>query len=203
MNVKMFFAGFVFFFLFAASSFGQSGTYRVDTEKSVLSWEGHRFFGGKHTGTIDLQSGTLQVSDGKLSGGTFAIDMNSIKVTDIQGDPAQRLAAHLKTEDFFDAANHPQATFQLKHIDYADEKRAALVGDITIRGITQQISFPAEITIEGTQVHAVGNGIRVDRTVHESHYGSVKFFRDLGRKIVHDEFVLNVELVAEAVSGNE
>lgn len=183
--------------LFVSSAFGQSDTYRVDVEKSVLSWEGHRFFGGMHTGNIDLRDGALQVAADKLTGGSFRIDMNSIVVTDVQGDPAERLAAHLKTEDFFDAGNHPVATFRLKHIDYAGDRRAAIVGDITIRGITQQISFPAEIAINDGKLHAVAAGIRVDRTVHGSQYGSVSFFRDLGRKIVNDEFVLNVELFAK------
>lgn len=180
----------------ATLSLAQSLTYQVDVEKSKLDWEGHRFFGGMHTGNINLYTGKLSVLDGKLNAGVFQIDMNSIEVTDISGEPAERLTAHLKTDDFFDVEKFPYANFRLKHIDYADDKRAAIVGEISIRGITQQISFPAEITIEGDQLHAVARGIRVDRTVHDSQYGSINFFRDLGRKIVHNEFVLNVELFA-------
>lgn len=172
----------------------QRATYRIDTGKSVLDWEGHRFFGGMHTGTIQLASGTVKAEAGRLVGGDFVINMNSIKVTDIEGEAAERLATHLKTEDFFDAVNFPQAQLKLKHIDYASDNLAAVVADITIRGISQQISFPATIMVTDGTFHAVAKGIRVDRTVHGSKYGSISFFRDLGRKLVADEIVLNVEI---------
>lgn len=196
MNFKAVFLTILSTVCVATLTLAQSLIYQVDVDKSKLDWEGHRFFGGMHTGNIDLHQGSLNVSDGKLSSGVFQIDMNSMVVTDIEGEPAERLAAHLKTDDFFDSEKHPYATFRLKHIDYAGDKLAAIVGDISIRGITQQISFPAEITIEGDQLRAVARGIRVDRTVHDSQYGSINFFRDLGRKIVHNEFILNVELFA-------
>lgn len=196
MNFKAVFLTILSTVCVATLTLAQSLIYQVDVDKSKLDWEGHRFFGGMHTGNIDLHQGSLNVSDGKLSSGVFQIDMNSMVVTDIEGEPAERLAAHLKTDDFFDSEKHPYATFRLKHIDYAGDKLAAIVGDISIRGITQQISFPAEITIEGDQLRAVARGIRVDRTVHDSQYGSINFFRDLGRKIVHNEFILNVEIFA-------
>lgn len=172
----------------------EGNAFKIDTKKSVLDWEGHRFFGGMHTGNISLASGSVQVESGRLVGGTFLIDMNSIKVTDIEGEAAERLTAHLKTEDFFDAANFPQAQLKLNHIDYASDNLAAVVAEITIRGISQQISFPATIHVEDQTFHAVAKGIRVDRTVHGSKYGSIHFFRDLGRKLVADEIVLNVEI---------
>jgi len=175
-------------------AYAQDQKLVIDPQKSTLNWEGHRFFGGKHTGTIKLVKGEGLIADGKLTGGEFLIDMNSIQVTDLEGETAERLATHLKTDDFFDAGNFPQATFRLKYIDYASENLVAIVGEIVIRGIAQQISFPAEISFANGQFHAKAQGIRVDRTVHDSKYGSIKFFRDLGRKIVHDEFVIDLEL---------
>lgn len=175
-------------------AFSQNKKLVIDAQKSTLNWEGHRFFGGMHTGTINLLKGEGRLSEGKLSSGEFTIDMNSIQVTDLQGETAERLATHLKTADFFDTGKHPVATFRLKHLDYAGENLAAVVGDIVIRGIVQQISFPAEIKVEDGTFHASAKWIRVDRTIHDSQYGSIKFFRDLGRKIVHDEFIIHLEL---------
>lgn len=176
------------------NGYSQQTNLVIDPQKSTLSWEGHRFFGGNHTGTINLIEGKGQLLDGKLIGGEFIIDMNSIQVTDLEGETAERLATHLKTPDFFDAGNYPQAIFRLKHIDYAGENLAAVVGEIVIRGIAQQISFPANINVKEGTFHASAKGVRVDRTVHDSQYGSIKFFRDLGRKIVHDEFIVHFEI---------
>lgn len=171
-----------------------TGSVKIDVSKSKLDWEGHRFYGGKHTGNISLSGGEIQVEEGKLIGGEFIIDMNSIQVTDIEGEPAERLTAHLKTEDFFDASNFPKATLKIKYVDYASDELAAVVAEITIRGVSQQISFPATIHINDKSFHAIAEGIRVDRTVHGSKYGSIQFFRGLGRKLVADEILLNVEI---------
>lgn len=170
--------------------------YTLDRASSAISWEGHKFFGGKHTGTISLLEGTFEVSEGKLVGGQFRIDMNSIRVTDLQGETAEKLAAHLKTDDFFDAAKHPVATFTITNVDYAGEKQAAIVGDLTLRGITQELVFLAAIEVDGGTLQATASGVRVDRTVHDAKYGSARFFRDLGRKIVSDEFTLDIQVKA-------
>ena len=71
-----------------------------------------------------------------------------------------------------------------------------MVGDLTIRGITQPVVFRATIDIAGNQLHAVAPEIRVDRTVHEAKYASVRFFRGLGRKIIEDDFTLALEIYA-------
>ncbi|HWK58478.1 MAG TPA: YceI family protein [Parapedobacter sp.] len=188
---------FAVFFLLVSFKPHELAQYKVDITRSALSWEGHKFFGGKHAGTIELLNGTFEVADNKLTGGTFAIDMNSIRVTDLTGETAEKLANHLKTDDFFDAVNFPQATFVIKRVEYADEQRAAVLGELTIRGIAQELAFPATITITDGKLNASASNIRVDRTVHDAKYGSVRFFRDLGRKIVSDEFTLNLEIQAE------
>lgn len=172
-------------------------TYILDKASSSIHWEGHKFFGGNHTGTIDITDGTFEVRDGKLVGGQFTIDMNSIRVTDLEGDAASRLAAHLKTDDFFDAANHPRASFVISRVEYAGAKQAAVVGDLTLRGISQELVFLAEIDVEANTLRAVASGVRVDRTVHDAKYGSVRFFSDLGRKIVSDEFTLDIKVNAK------
>lgn len=186
----------VSFTAFGFSSGTDVESYTLDRASSTISWEGHKFFGGKHTGTISLIGGEFDVYEGKLTGGQFTIDMNSIKVTDLQGETAEKLAAHLKTDDFFDAVNHPTATFTITNVDYATATQAAVVGDLMLRGIKQELVFLAEIDIQAGVLQAKASGVRVDRTVHDAHYGSARFFRDLGRKIVSDEFTLDIQVKA-------
>lgn len=187
----------VLFFIFVSFKPLSFSDYRIDIQRSSVSWEGHKFFGGKHTGTIDLRSGKCIVAGNKLKGGHFTIDMNSIKVTDLSGETAEKLASHLKTADFFDASTYPEATFVIKHVEYSNNRDAAIVGDLTIRGIAQEIVFLATIDIDDNQLKAVAPEIRVDRTIHEAKYGSVRFFQGMGRKIVSDEFTLALEIQAE------
>lgn len=199
MNIRLTSAIVILTLFFVFVSFKPAGfsDYRVDIQRSSLIWEGHKFFGGKHTGTINLRSGKCIVEGNKLKGGHFTIDMNSIKVTDLSGDTADKLADHLKTADFFDASSFPEATFLIKHVEYSNDRDAAIVGDLTIRGIAQEVVFLATVDIDGNQLKAVVPEIRVDRTIHEAKYGSVRFFQGMGRKIVSDEFTLALEIQAE------
>lgn len=170
--------------------------YQLKTEQSAIAWEGHKFFGGNHTGSIALQSGELAISEGKIVGGSFIIDMNSIVVTDLQGETAVKLADHLKNEDFFDAGNFPTATFVLKKVEYANPTKAAVLGELTIRGTKQEVAFVADIQAEDDTIHATAKDVRVDRTIHGSKYGSIRFFDNLGRKIVNDVFTITVNITA-------
>lgn len=185
------------FLSFITVGHAQHGTdkYQVKTDQSSIAWEGHKFFGGKHTGNINIQSGELSVSNGKITGGSFIIDMNSIVVTDLQGETAVKLSNHLKTQDFFDAGSFPTASFVIKKIEYAKDK-AAVMGELTLRNTKQEITFLADVQSEGNTIRATAKDVRVDRTVHGSQYGSFRFFDNLGRKIVNDVFTLNVEIVA-------
>jgi polyisoprenoid-binding protein YceI len=174
--------------------YAQNQQVKVDVLNSQVDWEGQRFFGGGHTGTIALKSGVLELKDGKVVSGEFSINMESIQVTDLEGETAKRLEDHLKTADFFDVGKFPIALFRIKQIDYANDNLAAVVGEIVIRGIAQRIAFPAEIEVKDGVFSASAKGIRVDRTLHDSQYGSLKFFKDLGRKVVHDEFLIHLNL---------
>ncbi len=174
--------------------YAQNQQVKVDVLNSQVDWEGQRFFGGGHTGTITLKSGVLELKDGKVVSGEFSINMESIQVTDLEGETAKRLEDHLKTADFFDVGKFPIALFRIKQIDYANDNLAAVVGEIVIRGIAQRIAFPAEIEVKDGVFSASAKGIRVDRTLHDSQYGSLKFFKDLGRKVVHDEFLIHLNL---------
>ena len=73
---------------------------KINTEKSVVTWKGYKVT-GEHTGTIAIKNGELNFDDGQLTGGSFEIDMTSIKCTDLEGEWAGKLEGHLKSPDFF------------------------------------------------------------------------------------------------------
>lgn len=52
--------------------------------------------------------------------------------------------AHLKSPDFFDAASFPAITFRSTRIAPKGGNEFDLIGDLTIRGITKQVTLAAE-----------------------------------------------------------
>lgn len=167
----------------------------VDVEKSNITWVGKKVT-GQHHGSIKLKEGTLTMVDGKLSGGSFVIDMTSISNLDMAGKSgAAKLEGHLKSEDFFHVAEHPTATMTISNIVYRGTEGSYKVsGDLTIKGITKPVKFNTQIAEENGMQVATAD-ITVDRSDYNVRYGSGSFFDNLGDKTIYDEFELSVKLV--------
>jgi polyisoprenoid-binding protein YceI len=164
-------------------------TYKIDTEKSKLTWLGKKVT-GQHTGGINLAEGNLIVKSKRVTGGSFVIDMTSI--TDV--DKSERLVSHLKSDDFFSTEKNPKASFVITSIT-GDKEQYMVKGNLSIKGITNQVEFPATIQMNGKQITAKAK-ILVDRTKFDIKFRSGNFFENLGDKVIEDNFELNVELVA-------
>ena len=137
-------------------------------EGSYLKWRGFKsFVASEHVGTIGVQSGTFAVSEDKLVGGTFTIDMNSISNEDIE-DEGKRgyLEGHLKSQDFFFVDSFPTAVFEIVEVreEATEETSSVVVGNLTIRGITNSIEFPANVTVEEGTVQFTAPTFTIDRT---------------------------------------
>jgi len=148
------------------STEARGSTLAIDTAASTLRWHGKKV-SGEHYGEIAITTGNLIVSDeGKLTGGNFIVDMNSIDVQDIQGEFRDKLTGHLESDDFFDVANHPTATFEITDVqDGATANNHVISGNLTIRGVTKNITFNAEtteLTSESVKANADFNIARED-----------------------------------------
>lgn len=169
--------------------------YKVDLSQSKVNWTGRKIT-GEHSGTIQLTEGKLILDGDKLSGGSFTIDMASIKNTDITDvESSQDLTGHLKSEDFFATEKYPEARFVITKVSPSANKLSQITGNLTIKGITKEVQFPATIQAEGDKIKATAK-IVVDRTLYDIRYGSGSFFDDLGDKAIDNNFELNVALVA-------
>lgn len=163
------------------------GEYTANASESTLEWEGEKVV-GKHDGTINLQSGSLTVVDGQVTAGEAVIDMTSIVCTDLEGDSKASLEDHLKSDDFFGVEAHPTATFS-----FTSFEGGILTGNLTLKGVTKELSFPAEMHAEDGGIHLEGTAT-IDRTEFDIKFGSGKFFENLGDKAIDDEFTLELDV---------
>jgi len=181
----------------AATAVMVSGTYTVEPS-SVVEWVGKKPT-GQHTGTIGLQSGSLTIDNGKVTG-DFTIDMNSITVTDItEADGKLDLEAHLKgtgkedgADHFFNVKTYPTGTFKLTSFDGAN-----VTGDLTLKGKTKTISFPATLTITDNEVTLESKPFEINRVDFGVNYASKSVFGDLKDKFINDEIELVVKVKAK------
>lgn len=174
--------------------------YNVDTAASKITWKGSKPL-GTHNGTIDLTSGSLMVTGEEIEAGKFTIDMNTITDLDLEGDMKASLEDHLKGTvegkegDFFNVNEYPTSTFQLTGITTTDGK-TMVSGNLTIKDKTNNISFPAVITMNENSMTLISETFTIDRTKWGVNYGSKTVFDNLGDKFISDDVELTVSLVA-------
>lgn len=183
------------------------GVFVADTAKSLLRWEGRKtlILNYKDTGVIKLQSGQIKIENGRVSGGEFTMDMTSIATekTSIGADE-DLLTRHLKSPDFFDAEKFSTSRLVLtavtKDVADASGNKYRISGELTIKGITQPIVFPAEIYRSGSALKALAR-LELDRTKWEVRFGSGKFFQNLGNSLIDDNFTVELSLLMEPVKA--
>jgi polyisoprenoid-binding protein YceI len=133
-----------------ATPAGATRTYAISPDTSTIEFVGSKVT-GSHNGGFKKFEGQIAVADGRLAntGSKVVIDTTSIWADN------DRLTGHLKSPDFFNVAAMPTATFETTAV--ADQGTNTLVtGNLTLHGVTKQISFPAkvQVTDEGVNLNS-------------------------------------------------
>lgn len=171
--------------------------YKVDPAKSTLKWTGKKVT-GEHFGKVTLKEGSFSVDGAKLVSGSFVADLNSLTVEDLTDKEFNgKLVGHLKSDDFFSVEKHPTASFVLTSAKATGAGKYDVTGNLTIKGITKPVTFPATVTVTGKGAEAAGT-ITVDRAKYDMKFRSKSFFdtKELGDKLIYDDFTIDVKLVA-------
>ena len=160
----------------------------VKIKDSALTWVGSKVT-GSHEGTINLKSGFLTLDNNDLVGGEFVIDMTTIVCTDLSGKGKASIEGHLKSDDFFSVDKFPTASLTILNVKKKSLGQYQVAANITIKGITQEIMFDAEIKEKIAKAKLV-----LDRTEFGIIYKSGNFFEELADKAIYDEFEMSIEL---------
>lgn len=176
------------------------GSYTVAPEESSIAWSAGKplIAGYVHTGTLNVASGTIEVGDATASG-SFVIDMASVKVTSLGGGKEGResqLEAHLKRDDFFGTEEYPTGTFTITSVVPTEgENQYTVTGNLTLKDVTNEVSFVANIYEEEGQLHAHAD-FAIDRTKWGITFASASVFDNLANNAIGDEVNLSLKLIA-------
>jgi len=178
-----------------------SRVYALNPTESVIHWTG-RNNNGNHIGTLGLSAGEFDVT-GDDPAASFTIDMTTIRNTNLEGDELHPvLESHLHSDDFFFTNLFPEATFNTTRIRLVEEGEATrpnamMQGELAIRGLSNEIAFPAHIrNIEDNKLAIIAN-LDFDRTQWGIIYGSSRFFQHLSYHVVFDFISVDFRLVLE------
>jgi len=181
----------------------ESVAYPLDLTNSKMFWLGKKVT-GQHDGTINVSTGEIMVKNDTVTGGNFSFDMNSIVVLDLTDEKMNaKLTGHLKSADFFNVDSFATATFEITAAEMisnpTDSNNYNISGNLTIKGITNNISFPVMVVAKEGMVNTKAT-IMIDRTLWDIRYGSGKFFNNLGDKMINDEFEVKIDILAKKAS---
>lgn len=176
--------------------------YKADLAQSKIEWIGTKPV-GKHHGTLMVKEGTVTVADNAIKGGSFVIDIKSLKPDDQDSTGNAKLQGHLLSPDFFDADKFPNATFTITEVKAGVDPSLAkdlvmkdathtITGNLTLKDVTKSVSFPAKVSVTDASVTADAN-FNIDRTQWNMAYGSDK---SLGDKFIDPRVNLALHLVA-------
>ncbi len=144
----------------------------------------------KFTGTLDLDEQDFTKS--RIAG--------EIETASIDTGVEQR-DEHLRSADFFDAANHPLIRFESRRIEHVGGSDYKIVGDLTIRGTTREIVLDAEYG--GTLKNPYGmtvTGVSATATLDRKDFGLVwNAVLEAGGLTVADKVKLELEFEAVQV----
>ncbi len=178
-----------------------AAAYKLQPQLSTLGWEGKAVTHG-HNGTMQFADGELLVKGNAVVGGTATVNMKTLVATDIKdAENHGKFVGHMSSDDFFGVATYPTSTFKIVSVTpikgaAKTADNATIAGDMTIKGVTQRISFPAKVGVKAGVAAATGK-VTIDRTKFGLKYGSKSFFESIGDKAIYDTFDLVFNIIAK------
>lgn len=127
-----------------ALTFAEPTAWVIDPSHSQVGFAVKHLVVSTVRGEFGSYSGKIQLDDSDVTKSSVeaAIDVNSIDTRVADRD------AHLKSPEFFDAANHPQMTFKSTRVKQAGKDRLEVAGDLTLRGVTKPVTLAVVTTPE-------------------------------------------------------
>ncbi len=199
--------------------------YAINLSESSVSWIGSKPT-GKHDGTIPITEGKLDIEGDQIIGGNIILAVSDIQNNDLAEKPDMqaKLVGHLKSADFFDTENHPTASFTITEVsaynpeeveqakeefesEYkpasSDEYRVKtpthkVTGNLTMRGKTLSISFPANVQLENGKLMARAK-FNIDRSLWDLKYQDEASVVDKAKdKFIYNTVNVGFNIVADA-----
>jgi polyisoprenoid-binding protein YceI len=171
--------------------------WAIDPTHSEIHFKVKHLVISNVTGSFDKFEGLVYSSNDDFSDleAEFSADVDSVNTNMADRD------AHLKSADFFDAANHPKLTFKSKSVKKTGDAEYVLKGDLTIRETSKEIELAVEFG--GVTKDPWGNtkaGFEISGKLNRKDFGlSWAAVTETGGLVVGDEvkLLINIELAKQ------
>jgi polyisoprenoid-binding protein YceI len=175
----------------------EAKNFTVLTSRSYIYWTGRKAR-GIHSGTIPIKEGNFTVISGKLEAAKIIVDSTSVMIEAMPDSITNDIsAAQIASHNFFSFEKFPTAIFEfisafpkanlIHHIECA----------LTIRGVTEPVSFDAHINISGDTLMARCK-VAIDCKKYKMGLRWSNFFKGLSDPLIYNKLHIEVSIIAKA-----
>lgn len=167
--------------LFAASAFAEPLTYKMDPNHTLVlaSWS---HFGFSHpSANFGQVDGSIVYDADDVSASSVEVTLPLAGLTSFVPD----FDEHLRSDDFFDAAKYPNATFKSTSVESAGENKLKVTGDLTIKDITRPVVLDVTLNKAAPQPQSGREAIGFDATatIKRSDFGVGMYVPNVGDEV--------------------
>lgn len=182
---------FTFLLLFTAATAGAT-QWTIDKAHSSVGFSVRHLVISNVRGTFGDFTGNINFEPDKLESGVAEM---TVQVASVDTDDAKR-DEHLRSGDFFDAAQFPVMTFKSTKIHDVSDNEFKMTGNLSIRDVTEEVTF--DCVFHGVAKDPGGNikaGFTATAKINRQDF-NVKWNRtlDAGGVVVGDEVTITLEL---------
>lgn len=145
-----------------------TSTWAIDGSHSSVEFAVKHMMFSTVKGRFSTFSGTIIEDDGdhSLSSVNASIDVASIDTRDAKRD------GHLVSPDFFEAEKYPTITFTSKSVQKLGGEKFTVVGDLTVKGVTKEVTLAATLNGKGTNPYGMNIvGLSAETTINRAEFG--------------------------------
>ncbi len=166
--------------------------WQLDNSHSEIQFSARHMMISKVRGTFESFSGDVNLNqeNPEQTQVDVIVDLTSINTRDEQRD------GHLKSPDFFDVEQYPNAHFVSTGVERTGDKTAKLHGDLTMRGVTKPITLDVEYQgMAKSPWGATSAGFTASGKLNRKDWGlNWNQALETGGVLVGEEITLNIEV---------
>jgi polyisoprenoid-binding protein YceI len=175
-----------------APAFAAADMYKLDPSHTAITWHISHFGFSNPAGKFMNVDGTLVLDETNPVASKVNV---TIPIDDLNTGVA-KLDEHLKSKDFFDAANYPTATFVSNTIDITGKDTAVVHGALTLHGVMKPVDLNVKLNKVGpNMMNKKTAGFSITATLKRSDFGILTYLPNLG-----DEVKIDIESEANVAT---
>jgi polyisoprenoid-binding protein YceI len=171
-----------------------ASTWAIDPAHSVVELAVKHMMFSTVKGRFANVAGTIVLDEADLGASSVSTEIDAASID--TGEPQRD--GHLRSADFLDVESFPTITFRSTGVEPQGRSRFTLVGDLTIRGVTQEVALEAELVGKGTDPWGGQRaGFAATTTINRKEFGLTwNQALEAGGVLVSDQVKISLEIQA-------